>query len=107
MAKKLVTVDLEKLDLDDVINGQSFDGVIKIMETLKSRYAGRDVWFETHSWYDGETELILMESREETDKEYKQRIKKEQKHLDSLRKIKSKKEEKDRKEYERLKKKFG
>jgi len=57
--------------------------------------------------YHGGFEGKIYGMREETDKEYNARLKREQKVRDVKDKVKSEKEERERKQYERLRRKYG
>jgi hypothetical protein len=77
------------------------------MEEFKEAYQDRKIKFDVQPYgHDGGVEIVLLETRLETDKEYDRRIKAEQKEEELLKAVKAKTDEKERKEYERLKKKF-
>jgi hypothetical protein len=100
------TID-SSLSLYDILDCNTPDEVIQVMEEYKRGYQGRNIRFGVQSYgYDGGVEVLLLETRPETDREYNKRIKAEQKEQERMKAAKAKSEEKERKEYERLKKKF-
>jgi hypothetical protein len=92
----------------DVFDLKTPDEVIEKIEHYKSLYEGREIFFDvSYDYFDGTKQLELKERRLETDKEFEERVE-----LESMRNHRKKmdllaKEEKERKEYERLKNKFG
>jgi hypothetical protein len=107
--RKEVTETIEScVSLYDILDGLTPDRVIQKMEEYKQRYQDRKISFGVQSYgYDGGVEVVILETRPETDREYNKRIKAEQKEEERMKAAKAKSEEKERKEYERLKKKFG
>ena len=107
--RKEVTETLDiSVSLYDILDCNTPDEVIRVMEEYKQRYQDRKISFGVRSYgYDGGVEVVILETRPETDREYNQRIKAEQKEQERMKVVKAKSEEKERKEYERLKKKFG
>lgn len=75
----------------------------RTLEELKANNPGWDFNLEFDSWVDGSSTWLVYRVREETDEEYKARLKKEK---DLLKRNADKVREKELKEYERLKKKF-
>ena len=59
------------------------------------------------AWYSDDAEWHIKGYRLETDKEYNKRMQELEKASNLKKKMKEDKEERDKKEYERLKKKFG
>jgi glycogen synthase len=106
--RKEVTVTLDSsVSLYDILDCNTPDEVIQAMEEYKQRYQGRKISFGVRSYgYDGGVEVVILETRSETDREYDKRIKAEQKDQERMKAVKAKTDEKERKEYERLKKKF-
>jgi hypothetical protein len=106
--RKEVTVTIEScVSLYDILDCKTPDEVIQKMEEFKEAYQDRKIGFGVeHYGYDGGLEIVLQETRLETDKEYDRRIKAEQKEEERLKAAMAKTDEKERKEYERLKKKF-
>jgi hypothetical protein len=106
--RKEVTVTIEScVSLCDILDGLTPDGVIRKMEEFKEVYQDRKIKFDVQYYgHDGGVEIVLQETRLETDKEYDRRIKAEQKEEERLKAAMAKTDEKERKEYERLKKKF-
>ena len=101
-----VTID-ESVSFYDILDCNSPDEVIQQMEHYKELYKGRKINFSIKSYgYDGGSDLVLTETRLETDQEYNKRLKAEQKDKERLRAATAKTDERDRKEYLRLKKKF-
>lgn len=91
----------------DILDGETPDGVIEQMQTLKKSYEGRDIFFRaSYRGYDGAIDLELWERRPETDKEYKFRVAREQKEAATRARIQQEKKDKEFREYQRLKKKF-
>jgi hypothetical protein len=107
--RKEVTETLNiSVSLYDILDCNTPDEVIRVMEEYKQRYQDRKISFGIQSYgYDGGVEVILLETRPETDREYNKRIKAEQKEEERMKAAWAKTEEKERKEYERLKKKYG
>ena len=80
----------------------------QIVETNKNIYHSLSLYVDTEHDYDGERTVIrLRGTRKETDKERDKRLFKAGVERDNKRKLKAINAEKERKEYERLKKKFG
>lgn len=79
---------------DQITDQRMLGDVLRVVMNLIEKY-GPETQIEFDSGYNNIDERLLL-SREETDKEYEERIKKENKIV-----------EKERREYERLKKKFG
>jgi hypothetical protein len=78
------------------------------MQSYVTDHPSRDLYFcFEHYGYDGGMDLTLRERRLENDAEFNARIKAETKQKERLAKTKKTKLEEERKEYERLKKKFG
>lgn len=95
-------------DLSRLFDYRTPLNIIENLHKLIKEYDGRDIYFRViDAEYDDGQEVRLYEHRPETDKEYMNRIAKEQKTIDQLEKQQQKQEEKDRREYERLKQKFG
>lgn len=107
--KKIITDIIRTfVSLESILGSGTPDDIIHTMEELKLDYRGRDIFFEYESYgYDGGVEIRLAERRFETDVEYNRRMKVEEKQAAADSKAKLAKEAKERKEYERLKKKFG
>lgn len=106
MTKKNVLKYLYDLDLYDIFDGRYIDDSINLLHDLKVSYPNTLKFNTTWAGYDGGACVQIYEERLETDKEYVDRLKVEEKERAIIKKNKAKKEEKDRKEYERLKKKF-
>jgi hypothetical protein len=106
--RKEVTVTIEScVSLYDILDYNTPDEVIQKMEEYKRAYQDRKIKFDVQTYgHDGGVEIVLKETRLETDKEYDRRIKAEQKEEERLKAAMAKTDEKERKEYERLKKKF-
>lgn len=96
MTKKMVWRDKESFDFD----GEDLDSVISRLSQAKVEYGG-NARFDVHTYsYEDREYLFLQVEEEETDEEYAIRLKREE--------IANKnREEFDRREYERLQKKFG
>lgn len=110
-ARKTVTAEIVSFDkspLLDLLDGNTPDQVIEIMQAIKQKYINREVYFiESYIGNDGEKTVSLFEQRLENDKEYSTRLAKEQKSAERKKSKQHEKEEKDRAEFERLRKKFG
>lgn len=106
--RKQVTETLnDYVSLYDILDCNTPDEVIQVMEVYKQEYQGRKISFSVQSYgYDGGTDVVILETRLETDQECAKRIKAEQKEEERVKAAKAKSVEKERKEYERLKKKF-
>jgi hypothetical protein len=102
--RKIVDVKVDyHVDFDDIIDDKTPDEIIEAAVMFKQIYKGRDIYFATEIYgYDGGKTLTLRERRLETDQELEQRIFYEEK----VKKIERATLAKERKEYERLKKKF-
>lgn len=95
-------------DLSRLFDNRTPLNIIENLHKLIKEYDGRDIYFRViDAEYSDGQEVRLYEHRPETDKEYMNRIAKEQKTIDQLEKRRQQQEEKDRREYERLKQKFG
>lgn len=106
--RKTVTVTIkEGVSLYDLLDECTPDDAIQKMEEYKDFYSGREIRFKVgYCGYDGGVVLDIIETRLETDKEYDKRIKVEEKQAGLRKAAKVKSEEQERKEYERLKKKY-
>ena len=107
--RRMLDVEVnDYIDFYDVLEDKTPDQVVEEMKYYQEHYAGRDVYFYIQSYgYDGGKELRLRERRLENDKEFNKRIADEKKVQARVKESKLLKEAKERKEYERLKKKFG
>lgn len=110
MEQKLLVRGKEKLlEMWDVFDGttpeQAIDYIVAMSNDLDGEqhkfYVERDPYGE-----DSDT-VVLVSYRYETDKEYERRLKVEENAKVHKEKLKVKKEESERKEYERLAKKYG
>ena len=105
--RRIIKEYLENIDIEDLLNGTPIELINRIKAT-QDKYKDRDIYFYAdQDIYDGRYEIALWETRLEMDKEYADRLKNEAKYIKAQSKIKEKKEANERKEYERLKKKFG
>ena len=92
-------------DKEEICFEGSIDAAILMLHKLKDEYGS-----EAYIGCDGHGEswdYVINFRREETEREEKLRLKAEERLRIAAEKEKLKKDEKDRKEYERLKKKFG
>lgn len=104
--RQTIEVKIKEYSFYDILDGMSPRCVIDTMENICEAY-GESVFFAIKGYsYDGTLDLELWETRLETDKEYQKRLDAEAATTNKTRAAKLKKEEKERKEYERLKKKF-
>ena len=99
MTKKLVW-DEESVDFEGRLTW-----LREYVENLIEKY-GESAYVEIESDYEN-TDYVVKYEREETEKEYTKRLKEEEKQKAAQLLQQQKKEEKERKEFERLKKKFG
>lgn len=112
MAKKpvrrIVDVELDEyIDFYDVLEDKTPDQVVEAMKYYQEKFAGRDVYFDIHSYgYDGGKELKMRERRLETDREFEKRLAEEAKVKAKEKESKATKEAKEFLEYQRLQKKF-
>ncbi len=94
--------------ISSLLDQSTPDDVIRKLQHIKQEYVDRDIRFILVSYgYDGAVDLELWGNREENDKEYKARIALAKKTAKANEKTKALKETRERKQYERLKKKFG
>lgn len=100
-AKKLVW-DQKELDLE----GTELTKMPAVIQSLIEEYGSEAYLDKEYLGHSGGYELVLKFQREETDKELKDRLKREEQIEKQRKKAEQKKREKERKEYERLKKKF-
>lgn len=108
MTKKIVNVSMHEESIYDLLDQKTPDELIALMTRYKSDYEGRDIYFSVDSYgYDGGVNIELWERRLETESEYRGRMAVEARDAERQRKAKQDKDQRDRKEYERLKKKFG
>jgi hypothetical protein len=98
-------IDVEIPLSDYFTDCQTLADIKNLVEKLIELY-GSDTLFEIHHGYDSISESVITK-REETDSEYKKRLKREDAEAKKLAKINENKAIKERREYERLKKKFG
>lgn len=104
MKKKNFVEDKERLYLDDIFEDKTLDEVInKFLQVREGLKEKQDCKFKIDYCY-GEIQdgIYLTYKRVETDKEYEKRLEKEQK----VKEKQKKKEDSERRQYERLKKKF-
>lgn len=104
--KQFKTVFVEDIDVESVVG--SPDEIIKIFQALKERTTEyKNVHVEPEGGYDGIYNLRITGSRPETDEELSIRLRDEAKWKANDKERKKNKTEKERKEFERLKKKYG
>lgn len=107
MTKKTVKNYLYELNMYDTFDGQTIDQIVINLRAIKQNYLDSELTLDvSYGGYDDGYSINLLEERLETDEEYKERLAQEAKSKARVAKLKADKEEKDRKEYERLKKKF-
>lgn len=102
MTKKMV--NYEKY-ADDLIYAETLGELQQNVEKYIAKY-GKDVKFDLDSGYLSIAATLTLQ-REETDKEYNKRLKDEAREKEQVLMKKQRQEEKERKELERLKKKYG
>lgn len=112
MTKKMIPTDTIPLNISDIWDCTTVRSLQTTLQSLHDHlnsYSPEDEVFSSGEYY--ESDLCIQKYREETDKEYKYRLDKEeanaQRTAEGLAKIRAKKEEKERKQFEKLKKKFG
>lgn|SRR3990167_297903 len=98
--RKIIEAYKERVCLYEILDNNTPDEVIEIMEILKKRFEGCDIYFNVTNYGEDGLEIKLFERREENDKEYKQRIIKEKR-------IKTEQDTRELIEYQRLHKKFA
>lgn len=103
MTKKIISVS--ESAREQITDYCSLNSVLECVERLIDKY-GEGARVDFDSGYNNISEMITYE-REETDREYQNRLKKEEHDKTKSDKAKVKKEADERKEYERLKKKYG
>jgi len=106
MEERLKVTDLYlSLDNEEIFDNKTFEDIIEYFKQMKEEYKDRDYNF--YSKYD---EITFTVYREENDEEYNKRIEKEIKKLRYEKKLEEERfnrnETRERREYERLKKKF-
>ena len=113
MTKKYLDVNHKLTSIDDAEFEGSIDTIIDTLQSLKEDFKDKNynyLWLDKETSYgyynDMDVSYTLYGSRKETDKEYDARMAKNKKALNVVKINKQKKLEKERKEYERLKKKF-
>lgn len=90
------------------INNKTFDEIATIVSSLRNKYKNVSHTIRVEPYgYDGGLDFFVRVFRQENDQEYNKRIKKEQAERDRKNKVELDKETRERKEYERLAKKFG
>ena len=102
MIVKKVICERKEVDWDDV----DAVYVIATLQQMVEKYGNVVIDYNYHG-HDGNFDINLSWKREETDEEYTRRIHAEQKIAEKKKKDREAKEIKERKEYERLKAKFG
>jgi hypothetical protein len=106
--RKIVTERITSACFYSILDGKTPQEVIKVMEEYIQSYKGRDVYFDVDGYgYDGGKELDIYERREESDKEFADRRKKEQKEKDNKKILAAQTEAKELAEFQRLSKKFA
>jgi len=108
MEKRIVvTKRLDHESFYDILDQNTPEQVIGIMQAYIESCKGQDIYFNVASYgYDGGIQLELWERRLETDEEFEKRIAKEAVAKAKEKKAKAAKREKELAEYQRLKKKF-
>lgn len=103
MSNKIRVYDV----FDSISPYDGFDSIISSIEAAKKAEASGE-WQQLAIDPDQDEEKwVIRGYREETDKEYQKRMKELEKTKEFKKKLKQDREERDKKEYERLKKKFG
>ena len=103
--KKIVTAYVDDFGgLSYYFDGKTIDEVIQALVEIKSKYEGRDLFFD-YEYLDNTCDI--MERREETDAELNSRLAREGLEEANRQFILKQEEFRDRQEYERLCKKFG
>ncbi len=108
MSKKVLDVEADiYADFDD-FDGKTPEQIIESMESFRTEYPGRDLYFHINRYgYDGGKEMTMRERRFETDREYNKRLAEEAKAKAKEKEQKAVKEAKEFLEYQRLQKKFA
>ena len=92
-------------DKEEICFEGKIGALIEMLQGLKEKY-GDEVYVGYDGYYES-CDYVINFKREETEREEKLRLKAEERLRIAAGKEKLKKDEKERKEYERLKKKFG
>lgn len=94
--------------MSDIIKGKNFEEIIENLEKFSLTFVDDDyVTFIDTIGYDGREELIVKVFREESDKEYERRLKKEETARVQEEKRNKKIEQRERTLYKKLQKKYG
>lgn len=104
MADRKIVTDTLEYDLN--LDGMSLSEVIGALADYDARFDNCRFYTEPYG-YDGGYNLQILYDRPENDKEFEERRQKEEMFKEKKKKSGLTKEAKERKEYERLKKKFG
>ncbi len=108
--KQLVEDKRLPLYLDDIFDDKTVDEAIDELVCLSNEMTGEIHKFKrVYDWTESENscKFYLISYRFETDKEYERRLKNEAKAKEKKCQLKIKREESEKKEYERLRKKYG
>ena len=95
---------------DRTLGIYEFDGLVSdVILTLEDKVIkyGPNAYLEIEYGYDGECDVIISYKEEETDKELEKRLARGRKKRDKNKADKEKKEIRERKEFDRLQKKYG
>lgn len=104
--KKLIVGKRQRIDLYSLFDGFTLEEVIDNIVAECYKVGGEKHDFEV-SPFGGEYIVHCISYRYETDKEYERRLNGEKKAKEKKKLLKIKQEESERKEFERLKKKYG
>lgn len=73
-ARKKIEREVLTLDIYDFFHRKNVKEVQQRIDNIVNEYAGRDVAFETRYGYDCDTEVYLVETTLESDKDYNARV---------------------------------
>ena len=103
--RKLLVEQVESFGIYDLFDSESPQNVVSFISNPISKYEQKEIFFRVED--DGAFDIVAVyEERLENDEEYDARLKKEAKRKENEKKTEQKTLESERKEYERLKRKF-
>ena len=104
--KQLVEDKRIHVYLDDIFDEKTIEEAIDELVNLSNKITGELHKFRVVTWDNDDFKFYLISYRFETDKEYERRLKNEVKAKEKKAQLKVKREESEKKEYERLRKKY-
>ena len=104
--KKLINVKITEIN-ERILLDCSIDNAIMQLENIKTYYTSKGFQELELYGYDGAYQIYLYGKRLETDKEFKDRLKKEQHEAELRKEAEDKKQTEELKLYKKLQKKYG